>query len=146
MMERIRIDSVKIVFAATLLAACTSAPTAAWAASPFDGKQNMVCAINRSYECGVKGGCMEVEPEDVDVSAFFLVNVKKKEISAIYPPDEDVSPIEHIESQNGATIIQGSESGRGWGIVVDQETGKLSASVYGRRVGFLLYGACMPKK
>ncbi len=121
------------------------AASSAAAEGPFDGTRNLACAVSRVYECAPKGGCEEVDIEAVELAGFFLVNFKKKEISAIYPPDDEVSPIEHVESVNGSTIIQGSESGRGWGIVLDQKTGRLSGSILGKDVGFLAYGACMPK-
>lgn len=94
---------------------------------------------------GAAGGCDDVEEIAVDVADFFMIDVRKKEISAIYPPDDEVSPIEHIESDHATTVVQGSESGRGWGLAIAQEAGRFSASIYGRAVGFLLYGACMPK-
>jgi hypothetical protein len=143
MNKRLEVKHLNMALMAAALVAMATIPAAA--EGPFDGTKNMVCAVNRAYECSPREGCDEVDPEVVEVSSFFLVNFRKKEISAIFPADDDVSPIEHVESANGGTIIQGSESGRGWGIVVDQTTGRFSASIYGKLVGFLLYGVCMPK-
>jgi len=143
MSKGFKVNYLKIALMAAVLVAMAASHAAA--EGPFDGTKNLACAVSRVYECAPTGGCEEVDMEVVELAGFFLVNFKKKEISAIYPPDDDVSPIEHVESVNEATIIQGSESGRGWGIVVDQKSGKLSGSIFGKDVGFLAYGACMPK-
>ena len=44
----------------------------------------------------------------------------------------------------GNIILQGVENGRGWSIVISEETGKMSATVAGDEIGFIVFGACTP--
>jgi hypothetical protein len=38
-------------------------------------------------------------------------------------------------------VLQGSENGRGWTMVISEETGKVSATVSDDQVGFVIFGA-----
>ncbi len=54
--------------------------------------------------------------------------------------------IKNIERINGKTILQGVQEGRGWTMIISEETGKMSASVSGDGFGFIVFGACTPLK
>ena len=47
-----------------------------------------------------------------------------------------------VASVDGSTVLQGTENGRAWSIVIDQQTGKLSGSVVDAEGAFLVFGAC----
>jgi hypothetical protein len=44
--------------------------------------------------------------------------------------------------ENGKLILQGIEDGRGWSLVIVEETGKMSATIAGDQVGFVVFGNC----
>ncbi len=48
------------------------------------------------------------------------------------------------EHNPGNLIMQGGEAGRGWTLVISEETGKMSATISEDRVGFVIFGACTP--
>ena len=52
-----------------------------------------------------------------------------------------MSAIKSIEHIDGKMIMQGSENGRGWTIVVSEKTGKMSATISDDQVGFVIFGA-----
>ena len=47
-----------------------------------------------------------------------------------------IKSIEHID---GKMIMQGSENGRGWTIVISEKTGKMSATISDDQVGFVVF-------
>jgi hypothetical protein len=40
--------------------------------------------------------------------------------------------------------MHGGQNGRGWTILISEETGKLSATISDEGVGFVVFGACTP--
>jgi hypothetical protein len=39
-------------------------------------------------------------------------------------------------------ILQGVENGHGWSMSIDQKTGRITTTVSGEEVGFMVFGAC----
>jgi len=113
--------------------------------SKLDGSRNLLCAASRVIECTTYGECKDVPPVAAELPDFFVLDFKKKQISAVQPPDDDTSPIEFTENNHGSTIVTGSDGGEGWGIRVDQHTGKMSGAVYSNGMGFMIFGACTPQ-
>lgn len=50
--------------------------------------------------------------------------------------------IKNFARIDGGIIMQGVQADCGWTIRISEETGKMSASVAGEQVGFILFGAC----
>lgn len=112
-------------------------------AAKFDGSVPLLCAPIEVTECGVEGECYHGTPESVNIPQFLKIDVKKKMISAT---DESgrKTPIKNLEHNNGRMIMHGGQDGRGWTMVISEETGKMSASVAGDQFGFVVFGACTP--
>jgi hypothetical protein len=102
---------------------------------------------NDKYECygwakQQTGFDPMVQPEIENIPRFLKVNFKNKTISATEESGrEDTSRIKNIERVNGNLILQGSENGRGWTMVISEETGKISATVSDEQAGFVVFGA-----
>lgn len=113
------------------------------AAATFDGSVPLLCAPIEIIECEVEGKWFSGTAESVNIPQFFKINIKKKMISAA---DESgrKTPIKHLEHNNGRIIMHGGQDGRGWTMVISEETGKMSATVSEDQVGFVIFGACTP--
>lgn len=112
------------------------------AAGPFDGSVPLLCAVIQVVECDAGGECFPVQPEVANIPRFLKINFKNKMISATKESGrKDTSRIKNIERFNGNLILQGSENGRGWTMVISEETGKMSATVSDERAGFVVFGA-----
>lgn len=109
----------------------------------FDGSVPLLCAPIEIIECGAEGDCVTATAEAVNIPQFFRINVKKKMVSATAGSERKVV-IKDLEHNNGNMIIHGGQGGRGWTMVISEESGKLSASVAGDQFGFLVFGACTP--
>ncbi len=42
-------------------------------------------------------------------------------------------------------ILQGTQEGMGWSMVIMESTGKMTLTASGGEVGFVVFGACTPK-
>lgn len=122
---------------------CMASYQVSAAKGKYDGSVPLLCAPIEIIECGVEGQCAAATAESVNIPQFFKINVKKKMISATGESGRN-APIKNFEHNNGKMIIQGSQGGRGWTMIISQETGKVSASVAGDQYGFVVFGACTP--
>ena len=106
-------------------------------AGPFDGSTPLLCAVIDAIECGADGNCVMGSAESENLPQFVEISFKDKVVKATKGSD-----IKQVDHNAGSLIMQGSEDGRGWNIVINEKTGKLSATVAGDRVGFIVFGAC----
>lgn len=114
-------------------------------AGSFDGSAPLLCAVIDAIECGADGNCVMGSAERQNLPQFIQISVKDKIIKATRGSQiKRVSKIKQIDHGGGKLILQGIEDGRGWNIVVSEETGKLSATVAGDQIGFIVFGACTP--
>ena len=112
------------------------------AAAQFDGSTPLLCAVIQVVECGTGGDCYPVQPEIANIPRFLKINFKNKTISATEENGKkEVTRIKNFEHTNGNMVLQGSENGRGWTMVISEETGKVSATVSDDQVGFVIFGA-----
>ena len=116
-----------------------SAPLAA--ADKFDGSVPLLCAAIDVMECGPGGDCQRRSAEAVNLPALIRINVGDKAIKAAHGGERS-TPILRVERANGRLILQGGQEGRGWSMVINEETGKLAASVVDEQVSFAVFGAC----
>ena len=115
------------------------------AASDFDGSRALLCAPSDVIECGAGGECQRVTLEAMNIPRFIHVNFKKKRLSGKLETGEETTAVQNVQKVDGRTILQGAERGRGWSLVIDQETGHMSGAIAGDGAGFVLLGACTPQ-
>ena len=113
-------------------------------AAPYDGSMPLLCATMTVQECEDTGGCQRRTATSVGLPPFIVIDVNKK---LIHAPDQDgrTSPLKHLEHLDGRLVLHGGEEGRGWSMVIQEDTGTMSAAVVGDQVGFVVFGACTPR-
>jgi hypothetical protein len=114
------------------------------AAAKYDGSVPLLCAPIQIIECEAAGDCYNSTAESVNIPQFLKIDFKKKMISAAEEAGRKVA-IKLFEHNNGRMIMHGGQEGRGWTMVISEETGKMSATVSEDQVGFILFGACTPQ-
>ncbi len=133
----------KVTFA---ICACLGMTTTA-AAGDFDGSKKLICAPSDVFECGPTIDCQRGTPETVNIPRFIRVDVKKKQLSGSVAGGEEITTsIQNVTTKDGKLTLQGAENARAWSLVIDQETGHMSASVSDNVEGFLLFGGCMTSR
>ena len=90
-------------------------------------------------------------PEEINLPQFIFVDFKGKNLSGRRPGSstEETTKVQNIQKVDGRTILQGAERGRGWSIVIEQDSGKMAGSVAAfsedqKRMGVVLLGSCTP--
>lgn len=117
------------------------APAFTAQADDFNGSKPFVCAIIDANECGVNEECRRVLLEDIDCPRFLKVNLAKKLIVGTMTDQStrDVK-IESISHVDGNLILQGTQKGRVWSLIVSENTGEMTLGVSGQGEGFVFFG------
>ena len=120
-------------------------------AASFDGSQPLLCALMKAMVCTQINECEEFSAEDLNVQQFVQIDFAKKEMRGVQNTDRR-STIERMETIDGKLILQGAEEaiegvrdGVGWTMAIMEDTGKAVLTASGDNVGFVLFGACIPK-
>ena len=114
------------------------------AGGDFNGSKPMLCVPIEISECAPSTGCQETAAEIAGLPQFIQINAKKKSVSGkLADGTVKSAKIETKAIQEGNLVLQGMQNGRGWSMVIAEDTGKMSLSVAGRDVGFFVSGACM---
>ncbi len=114
------------------------------AAATFDGSVPILCVPIEIVECEAGGNCSNNTAEGVNLPQFIKIDFKEKTLSAAEEGGGPTAPIQYVQRENGRVIMHGGQLGRGWSVVVSEETGKMSATVTEDQVGFVIFGACTP--
>jgi hypothetical protein len=117
------------------LLAVGAAPTMA---GDFDGSRVLICAPVQAFDCAAGEDCGKGLPEEIGAPAFLRIDVANK---AVIGPKR-TSPILWTDKSDTQLLLQGTEFGYGWVIAVDQETGRMTATLANHENVFVLFGAC----
>lgn len=107
-------------------------------ASDFDGSRILICAPVQAFDCASGEDCAKGLPEEVGAPAFMRIDVSNK---AVTGPKRS-SPILLVDKSESQLVLQGFELGYGWVIAIDQDTGKMTATLANHEGVFVLFGAC----
>jgi hypothetical protein len=104
---------------------------------------SLLCAVTEATECDMDG-CQKVTAEDMNITPFVRVDLQDKMISTVGgKEDKRESAFRNYKKADGKIIIQGDENGRAWSMVIEEDSGKMSATVSEEEVGFVVFGACI---
>jgi hypothetical protein len=128
--------------------AALAAPMVAGAAN-FDGETSVVCATLEAVQCakldGARHVCARGPAQGLNVPQFVKLDFAKKLVSATKESGvEKTSPIGSVSRGNEHIVVQGFDAGtgRGWSLVVEENTGQMTASAIGDEEGMMIFGAC----
>lgn len=112
-------------------------------ADNFDGSAPLLCAVVETFECGENSDCQQGTAQSINIPQFLRINFKTKIISGNRVGGEErTTKIENMEHTDGKLILQGTQNGKGWSIVITEITGNMTLSASDDRVGFVVFGAC----
>lgn len=135
----------------TFLFACLVSPISY--AGNYDGSKPLIFSVKTVLECAPNGESYIVTTEEMEIPQFLIVDCKKMTISP-FPPiagrrDSIIKRLEHID---GKLILQGADDGIehirdgvGWTAAISEETGRAVVTASGDDVGFVIFGACIPR-
>ena len=114
-------------------------------AGDFDGSVPLICAVIETIECGEDGKCQNGTADSINIPQFLKINFKTKTISGKRGEEKKTTKIENMERSDGKLILQGTQTRKGWSMVIDETTGKMAITASGDQVGFVVFGACTPQ-
>jgi hypothetical protein len=116
-------------------------PWIATSAAPLDGSAPMLCALNSVIECSRRGDCERSSPDEVGIPPIIRINVPQRQLSSV--DGARTSPITNVQRMNGQLMIQGMQNERVWGAVIDEASGRMSATAGEADGAFVLIGTCI---
>jgi hypothetical protein len=135
-----------------LLVGSTLTSSAAFAVdSYFDGKNPLLCTLQRIYQCEIGAACNKVSAEEVGAARHLAINFKHKQITHIGDDNNRVSDIDNVEIIDEKVIMQGIEDGKdserdggGWSLSITDPEGEMTLTVSSHAVAFVGLGHCTP--
>lgn len=109
----------------------------------FDGSAPLICSVIEVFECSLEQDCIEGTVESMNIPQFVRIDFAMNKISTTEEIKEKrESPINNFDRADGMLILQGIQNGRGWSMVIAEETGKMTATASDGGGGFVIFGAC----
>jgi hypothetical protein len=129
---------------AALATIITVSPTVG-SADDLIGSTRFLCSAVQATQCFVGGECGIDLPWNLNIPQFIEIDLESKMLSTTAASGASrTTPIEHLESEGGVISLQGSENGRGFTFVIDEETGQLTVAIATRGEAVIVFGACTP--
>jgi len=105
----------------------------------------LICAAVQATGCFVDEDCIVATPNNFNIPHFMEIDLKTRMLSTTHASnDYRVTPIEHLTRDGGLIAIHGSEMGRVFSFIIDEETGTISAAVAADGMTISVFGACTP--
>ena len=130
------------VAALCVVVACLSMAWPAAAAGKYDGSAPMICAVTSMSECTADGKCERSSPQEGNtLPTFIRVDLGAKTLSTTDGGSRKTD-IKGSSTVDGQLMLQGTENGKAWNMVIKSDTGRWGGSVVENDGSFALFGAC----
>jgi hypothetical protein len=120
---------------------CAAPPAAG--GGPFDGSKALLCSVTDTDQCEDDGACLDGDADDIRVPRFVRIDFSGKQVRVLDEGrEEEKTAIQSVTRQNGRTILQGVEEGRGWSLLISEETGDTTLTVSDDGFALSAFGSC----
>jgi hypothetical protein len=133
MMTRLRRTALAAASAALL---CSTAVFGA----DFDGSKRLICATVDAHACDPGEACLRGLPDDIGVPRFMRIDFAGKTIAG----PKRTTQIRYIDTSADQVLMQGTELGYAWTVVLDKADGSMSMTLVSRDDTFAVFGYCTP--
>jgi len=111
----------------------------------LNGADRMLCVPGQVSHCVVNGNCKSQLPEDENIPEFIEVDLKRKTLAATRASGENRStPIGNMSREAGYIYLSGVEGGRGFSMVISENTGDLTFVIATDGETAAMFGDCTP--
>ena len=105
----------------------------------------ILCSSLEATVCTFDGGCEIGAPWLWGIPQFIEIDLQTKRMSTTAASGENrVTTATSLERKDGQIFLQGVENGRAFSLVINEETGMLSAAVAREGITVSVFGACTP--
>ena len=112
-------------------------------AQEIDATKPLRCALAQAAECDEAAECSDVTLEQIELPGEFRVDFAGKQL--VSGDGQRTSPVQAVEALEAVVVLQGHQNGRGWTMVLERATGRLSATIATLEGAFVLAGGCIPE-
>lgn len=124
-----------LAFAALSWFACATL----WAAD-FDGNRPLLCATVDAHDCDPGEICLRALAAELGVPQFLRIDFAKQVVTG----PQRATAIRFMDNGLEQILMQGTELGYAWTIVLDKTDGSLTVTLVNREDTLVLFGACTP--
>jgi hypothetical protein len=128
-----------LLFATPVVLAAGSAS----AAGKLDSAAPLLCVPTTVWECGLDGDCTRGTARSENLPEYFAIDIKAKTLHAEEKGRE--STIERVNSVGDRTVLYGQDGISPWVVMINLQTGNLTASVTGDEESFVINGICLQR-
>ncbi len=125
---------------AGLVSLFASLPLGAALAGDFDGSKPLICAAAEARDCVSGDHCANGLPVDFALPTFMRVDIEKRTVSG----PRRTTQVQLMEKEARQILLQGTELGYAWTLVLNSEDGTMSASIASRDGVYVVFGSCTP--
>src|SRR6185369_12754878 len=120
-------------------------PGSAVLGDDLTGANKLLCTAVQATSCRDDGDCVTDVPWKFNVPQFIEIDLAAKRLSTTKASDENrESPINSLTRADGLLVLQGLEEGRAFSFVINETTGRISATVARDGITVSVFGACTP--
>jgi hypothetical protein len=124
----------------TALVAALLCSTTAGFAADFDGSKRLICATVDADACDPGEACLRGLPDELGVPRFMHIDFAAKTIAG----PKRTTQIRYIDNSADQILMQGTELGYAWTVVLDKMDGAMSITLVSRDDAFTVFGYCTP--
>jgi len=127
----------------TALAAASAAllcSTTAVFGADFDGSKPLICATVDAHACNPGEVCLRGLPDSIGIPEFMRIDFAKKAIAG----PKRTTQIRYMDTSADQILMQGTELGYAWTVVLDKIDGAMSMTLVSRDDAFTVFGYCTP--
>ncbi|WNC94134.1 hypothetical protein RI103_25560 [Paraburkholderia sp. FT54] len=107
-------------------------------AADFDGSKPLLCATVDAHSCDPGLTCSRSLPGDIGAPLFLSLDFAKKTIVG----PARTTPMRIASKDANQVIMDGTEMGYGWTLVLDSADGSMTLTIVNRDDALVLFGNC----
>jgi len=131
--------TLSILTASTMVASLGAAASAAG----YDGTKPLTCTPISVVSCGTGGQCDKETATSLNLLQFLRFDFGQSQITGKRLDGEvlktAIDKVQHVEQR---MVLQGTEGDLMWGVMITEDTGDMTLTAGGDKVGFVAFGAC----
>lgn len=130
---------------APAIAILTLAGASVATADDLEGAEAFLCAPSQATVCTPTDGCETGPLWKWDIPTFIIVDLANEVLATTRASElERSTPIQKMERDGVQIFVQGTELGRAYSFVIDEDSGFASFAVVMTNMTITAFGACTP--
>lgn len=141
-MHRIILRSANLLVMVLIAAVSSVSPVSADDVSDVD---QILCATLQATRCTAELDCQTSSPKVFNIPDFIEIDLVNKQLQTTKASGQNrVTPISSLAQENGIAYIQGMQGGRLFSLVIDEQSGNLTAVMASNGKAVSAFAVCTP--